>query len=90
MLRSVVSFSLCVYVASGVPQDVLPGPYPRTAEERAAAAKKYNLRLEDYQPHPDDGHGLVTHTDAHHVQHVQPWGTDSRLSFKSMFLFIRL
>ncbi|XP_053496425.1 NADH dehydrogenase [ubiquinone] 1 beta subcomplex subunit 8, mitochondrial [Ictalurus furcatus] len=43
--------------ASGVPQDVLPGPYPRTAEERAAAAKKYNLRLEDYQPHPDDGHG---------------------------------
>lgn len=62
MLRSVVSFSLCVYVASGVPQDVLPGPYPRTAEERAAAAKKYNLRLEDYQPHPDDGHGLVTHT----------------------------
>ncbi|KAF5897024.1 NADH dehydrogenase 1 beta subcomplex subunit 8, mitochondrial precursor, partial [Clarias magur] len=42
---------------SGPSQDVLPGPYPRTAEERAAAAKKYNLTLEDYQPHPNDGHG---------------------------------
>ncbi|KAJ7324460.1 hypothetical protein JRQ81_017480 [Phrynocephalus forsythii] len=35
----------------------LPGPYPRTPEERAAAAKKYNIRLEDYEPYPDDGMG---------------------------------
>ncbi|KAK3529470.1 hypothetical protein QTP70_031162 [Hemibagrus guttatus] len=42
---------------SGLSQDVVPGPYPHTAKERAAAAKKYNLRLEDYQPHPDNGQG---------------------------------
>lgn len=38
-------------------KDMLPGPYPRTPEERAAAAKKYNLRVEDYEPYPDDGTG---------------------------------
>lgn len=43
--------------ASGLTKDQLPGPYPRTAEERAAAAKKYNMRVEDYQPYPDDGFG---------------------------------
>ncbi|KAL7856556.1 hypothetical protein SRHO_G00154550 [Serrasalmus rhombeus] len=43
--------------ASGVSKDVLPGPYPKTPEERAAAAKKYNMMLEDYQPYPDDGRG---------------------------------
>nr|XP_020646906.1 NADH dehydrogenase [ubiquinone] 1 beta subcomplex subunit 8, mitochondrial [Pogona vitticeps] len=41
--------------ASG--HDQLPGPYPKTLEERAAAAKKYNLTLEDYEPYPDDGMG---------------------------------
>jgi len=35
----------------------MPGPYPKTPEERAAAAKKYNLRVEDYEPYPDDGWG---------------------------------
>ncbi|KAM9011299.1 NADH dehydrogenase [ubiquinone] 1 beta subcomplex subunit 8, mitochondrial [Ara ararauna] len=43
--------------ASQVTQDMLPGPYPRTPEERAAAAKKYNMRVEDYEPYPDDGFG---------------------------------
>ncbi|XP_054838117.1 NADH dehydrogenase [ubiquinone] 1 beta subcomplex subunit 8, mitochondrial [Eublepharis macularius] len=43
--------------ASGLPKDLRPGPYPRTPEERAAAAKKYNLRVEDYEPFPDDGMG---------------------------------
>ena len=38
-------------------RDWMPGPYPKTAEERAAAAKKYNLRVEDYEPYPDDGMG---------------------------------
>ncbi|XP_056153481.1 NADH dehydrogenase [ubiquinone] 1 beta subcomplex subunit 8, mitochondrial [Lampris incognitus] len=33
------------------------GPYPKTLEERAAAAKKYNIRVEDYEPYPDDGDG---------------------------------
>ncbi|TRY64172.1 hypothetical protein TCAL_00807 [Tigriopus californicus] len=35
-----------------------PGPYPRTQEEREAAAKKYGLIVEDYKPYPDDGRGL--------------------------------
>ncbi|XP_064221509.1 NADH dehydrogenase [ubiquinone] 1 beta subcomplex subunit 8, mitochondrial-like [Aotus nancymaae] len=38
-------------------KDMLPGPYPRTPEERAAAAKKYNMRVEDYKPYPDEGMG---------------------------------
>jgi NADH dehydrogenase (ubiquinone) 1 beta subcomplex subunit 8 len=38
-------------------KDWKPGPYPRTAEERAAAAKKYGMRVEDYEPYPDDGRG---------------------------------
>jgi NADH dehydrogenase (ubiquinone) 1 beta subcomplex subunit 8 len=38
-------------------KDWKPGPYPRTPQERAAAAKKYGLRVEDYEPYPDDGMG---------------------------------
>jgi len=38
-------------------RDWKPGPYPKTPEERAAAAKKYGLRVEDYEPYPDDGTG---------------------------------
>ena len=38
-------------------KDWKPGPYPRTQEERAAAAKKYGMRVEDYEPYPDDGTG---------------------------------
>jgi len=47
----------CVFAASGGSKDMMPGPYPKTPEERAAAAKKYNMTLEDYQPFPDDGQG---------------------------------
>lgn len=36
-------------------KDWQPGKYPQTPEERKAAAKKYNLRAEDYSPHADDG-----------------------------------
>ncbi|XP_054899239.1 NADH dehydrogenase [ubiquinone] 1 beta subcomplex subunit 8, mitochondrial [Poeciliopsis prolifica] len=43
--------------ASGATKDSLPGPFPKTPEERAAAAKKYNLRVEDYEPYPDNGEG---------------------------------
>ncbi|KAL6031625.1 hypothetical protein STEG23_006140 [Scotinomys teguina] len=35
-------------------QGHVPGQYPRTPE-RATAAKKYNMRMEDYEPYPDDG-----------------------------------
>ncbi|XP_033113750.1 NADH dehydrogenase [ubiquinone] 1 beta subcomplex subunit 8, mitochondrial-like [Anneissia japonica] len=35
----------------------MPGAYPKTEEERIAAAKKYNIRVEDYEPYPDDGLG---------------------------------
>lgn len=30
-----------------------PGPYPKTPEERAAAAKKYGMTVEEYQPFPE-------------------------------------
>nr|XP_060625215.1 NADH dehydrogenase [ubiquinone] 1 beta subcomplex subunit 8, mitochondrial [Anolis sagrei ordinatus] len=43
--------------ASDLPKDMLPGPYPKTPEERAAAARKYNMRVEDYEPYPDEGFG---------------------------------
>ncbi|XP_071318619.1 NADH dehydrogenase [ubiquinone] 1 beta subcomplex subunit 8, mitochondrial [Trachinotus anak] len=43
--------------ASGMTNNDLPGPYPKTPEEKAAAAKKYNLRVEDYEPYPDNGEG---------------------------------
>lgn len=38
-------------------KDWKPGPYPTTPEERAAAAKKYGLLPEEYEPLPDDGIG---------------------------------
>ncbi|CAN9509164.1 unnamed protein product [Ophioblennius macclurei] len=44
--------------AAGLSKDGLPGPYPKTPEERAAAAKKYNMRVEDYEPYPDNGEGF--------------------------------
>jgi len=37
-------------------QDWMPGPYPVTHEQRAAAAKKYGLLVEDYEPIPEDHH----------------------------------
>ncbi|NP_001279421.1 NADH dehydrogenase [ubiquinone] 1 beta subcomplex subunit 8, mitochondrial [Callorhinchus milii] len=56
-LRSAVSHGQA-RAASGLSEDMLPGPYPRTPEERAVAAKKYNMRVEDYEPYPDDGMGF--------------------------------
>lgn len=35
-------------------KDWKPGPYPTTPEERAAAAKKYNMLPADYEPLPDN------------------------------------
>ncbi|XP_061715520.1 NADH dehydrogenase [ubiquinone] 1 beta subcomplex subunit 8, mitochondrial [Cydia pomonella] len=35
-----------------------PGPYPVTLEQREAAAKKYGLSIEEYQPYPEEmGYG---------------------------------
>jgi len=43
--------------ASQVSKDMLPSTYPHTDAERAAAAKKYSMRIEDYEPYPDQGDG---------------------------------
>lgn len=47
------------FSAGGISKDMLPGPYPTTPEQMAAAAKKYNMTLEDYKPMPDNGEGYV-------------------------------
>ena len=39
-------------------KDWKQGKYPRTEEERAAAARKYGLRPEHYEPCDDDGVGF--------------------------------
>ncbi|XP_076466660.1 NADH dehydrogenase [ubiquinone] 1 beta subcomplex subunit 8, mitochondrial-like [Babylonia areolata] len=38
-------------------KDWKPGPFPKSAEERAAAAKRYGLRVEDYDVYDNDGMG---------------------------------
>lgn len=38
-------------------KDFKPGPYPTTQKEREAAAKKYGIPIEQYEPYPDDGQG---------------------------------
>ena len=53
-------------------KDWKPGPFPRTQQEREAAAKKYGMRVEDYEPYPDDGMG---YGDYPKLQHDSP---DSR------------
>ncbi|THK32902.1 NADH dehydrogenase [ubiquinone] 1 beta subcomplex subunit 8, mitochondrial [Diachasma alloeum] len=37
--------------------DWKPGPYPKTEAERRAAAEKYGMPYEEYEPYPDDGWG---------------------------------
>lgn len=45
-------------IIGGWNQDWKPGPYPKTKEEREAAARKYNLIPEDYEPYPEgSGYG---------------------------------
>jgi NADH dehydrogenase (ubiquinone) 1 beta subcomplex subunit 8 len=38
-------------------KDFKPAPFPQTQKEREAAAKKYGIPIEEYQPYPDDGLG---------------------------------
>lgn len=45
--------------ASGASKGPVLGPCPNTLEEKAAAAKKYNLTLNDYEAYPDKGEGSV-------------------------------
>ena len=39
-------------------EDWKPGKYPETEEQKIAAARRYGLLREDYEPYPDDGLGL--------------------------------
>ncbi|GCB77018.1 hypothetical protein scyTo_0019955, partial [Scyliorhinus torazame] len=63
--------------ASDMSKDMLPGPYPRTPEEREKAAKKYNMRVEDYEPYPDDGMGFGDYPKLPNLsqQERDPWYT---------------
>jgi NADH dehydrogenase (ubiquinone) 1 beta subcomplex subunit 8 len=50
-------------MCAGFAKDFTPGPYPKTEAERVAAAKKYNMKPEDYKPFPDDGTGYGDYPD---------------------------
>ena len=54
-------------------KDWQPGPYPTTEKEKVAAAKKYGLRRDDYEPYPDDGFG---HGDYPNLPRVSDEGKD--------------
>uniref|UniRef100_A0A1L8DZX9 Putative ubiquinone oxidoreductase ndufb8/ashi subunit n=1 Tax=Nyssomyia neivai TaxID=330878 RepID=A0A1L8DZX9_9DIPT len=56
-LARVNPVSVIVPVRNHWNKDFKPGKYPTTEEERLAAAKKYNMHPDDYQPYPDDGQG---------------------------------
>uniref|UniRef100_A0A8D2CK35 NADH dehydrogenase [ubiquinone] 1 beta subcomplex subunit 8, mitochondrial n=1 Tax=Sciurus vulgaris TaxID=55149 RepID=A0A8D2CK35_SCIVU len=60
--------------ASHITKDMLLGPYPK-APERAAAAKKYTKRVEDYESYLDDGMGYGDHPELpDRSQHERdPW-----------------
>ncbi|KAF2881267.1 hypothetical protein ILUMI_24912 [Ignelater luminosus] len=44
-------------------KDFKPGEFPKTPEQRALAAEKYQLVSEDYKPYPNDGSGLGDYPD---------------------------
>lgn len=46
-------------LASGPSKGPAFGPCPQSLEERAAAAKKYNMTLSEYEAYPDKGEGSV-------------------------------
>uniref|UniRef100_T1I6Q6 Uncharacterized protein n=1 Tax=Rhodnius prolixus TaxID=13249 RepID=T1I6Q6_RHOPR len=51
------SFSATPSILAHWNKDWKPGKYPTTEEEKLAAAKKYGLLPQEYEPVPDDGHG---------------------------------
>lgn len=59
-------------------KDFKPGPYPKTEEERIAAAKKYGMLPEDYKPMPDDGFGYGDYPD---IQKISPDMKDDYLDY---------
>lgn len=46
-------------LASGASKGPVLGPCPQSPEEKAAAAKKYNMTLSEYEAYPDNGEGSV-------------------------------
>lgn len=44
-------------------EEFLPGPYPTTKRERALAAEKYGLSVEEYEPVKDNGLGAGDYPD---------------------------
>ena len=53
----------CLTLCTDWNKDWKPGPYPVTPEEKAAAARKYGLRPDEYKPIPDDGIGAGDYPD---------------------------
>ncbi|GAB0088881.1 NADH dehydrogenase [Sergentomyia squamirostris] len=49
--------ALVVPVRNHWNKDFKPGKYPETEEERKAAAKKYGMHPDEYEPYPNDGTG---------------------------------
>lgn len=56
-LSNKTSLGAIISVRNHWNKDFKPGPYPKTQAEREAAAKKYNLPIEEYEVYPDDGLG---------------------------------
>jgi NADH dehydrogenase (ubiquinone) 1 beta subcomplex subunit 8 len=52
------SLGVIIRTCSHWNKDWKPGPYPTTQAEREAAAKKYGIPIEQYEPYPDDGSGF--------------------------------
>ena len=44
-------------------KDYIASPYPKTQEEREAAAKKYGIDIAEYKPIADDGTGFGDYPD---------------------------
>lgn len=52
------SLGVVIRTASHWNKDWKPGPYPTTQAEREAAAKKYGIPIEQYEPYENDGMGF--------------------------------
>lgn len=66
-----------VFLGAVWEKDFLPGPYPKTEEERRAAAKKYGMQPEDYKPYdPELGWGTGDYP------HVEAIGMDLRSDYE--------
>jgi NADH dehydrogenase (ubiquinone) 1 beta subcomplex subunit 8 len=53
-----MNFNKFYFTSTAWNKEWLPSKRPKTQEEREAAAKKYGLLPQDYEPYPDDGHGV--------------------------------